>query len=428
MDNPNRQFTGGSGGNVQMLRRLSVAIGIALIFTLGFATGQMSTYSRAQAVITGDATYEEAFAPLREIYEQIDQSYIDDVGIETLVEGAAAGMVDALGDPFSGYMSPRVFEMMNADMEGEIEGIGVVIRTLEESGQVQVVGILRGAPAEAAGIQRGDIFAEVDGVPVETFAEGELVERVRGPAGTDVRITMLRGDERIEFIVTRARITIPNVETRILEGDVAYLRLNQFSANAREEIDAAFESLDVNTRAGLIFDMRDNPGGLLSAAVEVASAFIEDGTILTEEFRDDEEDRVFTADGTYAGVKVPIIVLVNGGSASASELVAGAMQDRGAATIVGEQTFGKGTVQTWLPLSNGGGLRLTIARWLTPSGSWIHENGVTPDYVVPWVIDPEMLYEEDLIDPQMQAALDLFQGIVPPPVEATPEATAAALD
>ncbi|HLU09520.1 MAG TPA: S41 family peptidase, partial [Oceanobacillus sp.] len=302
---------------------------------------------------------------------------------------------------------------LNDDLEGEIEGIGVVIRTIEETQEIEVVGVLDGAPAKAAGILPGDIFYAVNGTTVLGMSQLDLAGEVRGPEGTDVTITMRRGDELIDFTITRARIVIPNVESEVLEDQFGYIKLNQFSATARQDIDAALEAMDINNLNGLILDFRDNPGGYLNSAVDVASAFIPEGTIVTEAFSENDQ-RVFEATGDYAGVNVPIVVLVNEGSASASELVAGAMQDRGVATIIGMTTFGKGTVQTWHELVNGGGVRLTIARWLTPNGQWIHENGIEPDIEVEWV--PESY--DDPNDIQLDAAIEYLQSLEVSTVEA----------
>jgi carboxyl-terminal processing protease len=215
---------------------------------------------------------------------------------------------------------------------------------------------------------------------------------------------MRREDELVDFMITRAKITVPNIETRILDGDIAYIQLNQFSSHAREELDTAIDELDVQDRAGLIFDLRDNPGGLLSSAIDIASAFVPEGPVVIEAFGDGRE-QVFEADGTYADLGVPVVVLVNEASASASELVAGALQDTDNAYIIGETTLGKGTVQQWLPLQNDAGLRLTIARWLTPDRRWIHLEGITPDEIIEWA---PTIYE-DPNDPQLEAAVDWLQ-------------------
>jgi carboxyl-terminal processing protease len=378
---------------------------IVVVFVAGFAIGNLNAIGAAQGDTSVSRDVEEAFAPMWQVYNLIQSDYIDNVDINTLVNGAATGMVEALGDQFSGYMDPDTYALMNADLAGEIEGIGVVIRADEETGEIQVVGVLDGAPAQEVGILPGDIFTAVNGASVTGMSQLELASEVRGPEGTDVVITVQRDDALIDFTITRARIVIPNVESRVLDGDIGYLKLNQFSATARQDMDAALQAMDVNSLNGLVFDLRDNPGGLLTSAIDIASAFIEEGTVVTEAFSD-EDQQVFSATGDYAGIEVPIVVLVNEGSASASELVAGAIQDTGVATLIGETTFGKGTVQTWHNLVNGGGVRLTIARWLTPSGQWIHENGVTPDIVVEWT--PETFDDAD--DLQLQSAVEYIEN------------------
>jgi carboxyl-terminal processing protease len=397
---------------------------VGAVFGLGYVAGTLHTVSLAQSEQTVTPEVQEAFAPLWEIYNLIQNDYIDDVDVPTLVDGALHGIVDSLGDQFSGYMNPEEYNLMNADLSGEIQGIGVVIRTDEETGETEVVGVLEGTPAETAGILPGDIFAAVDGVSVTEFDQLELATHVRGPEGTDVLITMRRGDELIDFTLTRARITIPNVTHEVLEGDIGYIQLNQFTPTARQDLDTALETLDVNSLNGLIFDLRNNPGGLLTSAIDIASAFIPDGVIVTEAFSDDNQT-VFSATGSFANIEVPIVVLINEGSASASELVSGAMQDRGVATIIGTTSFGKGTVQTWHNLTNGGGLRITIARWLTPDGNWIHEAGITPDIEVEW----EASADENALDTQMQRAVDYLDSLpehagseIEPPAEALQDA------
>ena len=214
--------------------------------------------------------------------------------------------------------------------------------------------------------------------------------------------------------IERAAIPVPTTEYVVLEDNIGYIRLYDFNDNSRPQIDLAVEAMGGNTLEGLILDLRGNPGGTLTSAIQVASAFIEDDVVLRREFADDHEE-LHQSDGSYAGYTYPVVLLVNGQSASASELVAGALQDYELATIVGEITFGKGTVQILHNLSNGGGVRLTIARWLTPKGNWIHEQGVTPNIVVEWALEDR--YYTDINDaesvagdPQLQAALDVLQG------------------
>lgn len=374
------------------------------VFTAGFALGNLNTPSVAQTAF-GDT--EEAFAPLYQVFNLIQSEYVDAdiVEVPDLVDGAIQGMVDSLGDQYSGYMAPTMYDMFNTDLSGDVEGIGVVIRTIEETGEIEVVNVLEGAAARQAGVLPGDIFWEVEGQSVAGMNQTELAGIVRGPAGTDVTITFKRDEEFIELTITRVRFSVPIVTSEILDGDIAYIALAEFNGNARTAIQEALDELDVNSRTGLIFDLRGNPGGLLRSAIDVASLFIEDGTILYESFGDGTEE-VFEATGDYANIQVPIVVLVDEGSASASELVSGAIQVRQVATLIGETTFGKGTVQTIQPLDNGGGLRLTIARYLLPDRNWIHDIGVEPDVLVEW--NPETVEEMEGEDPQLNAAIEFL--------------------
>jgi carboxyl-terminal processing protease len=384
--------------------QVSTVLAATVIFGFGFALGNLTSTRAAQ---NSPAYAEASFDYFWQAFRLIREQYIEDVPIETLVEGATKGMLEALNDQFTGYMSPDLFQMLNEELEGEIQGIGVVIRSDEDTGHIVVVSVMNGTPAQEAGILPGDIFAIVNGEDALSMSQMELAAKVRGVEGTTVQITMRRGDELVDFVIQRARIVIPNVEYKVLEGNVAYVRLNQFTVNARAELDAAINDMQIEERGGLIIDFRDNPGGLLSSAVDVASLLLDGGVVTYEEFGSGRE-QVFNATGRSLNLNIPVVLLVNEGSASGSELVAGAWQDRAAATIIGEPTFGKGTVQTWHELTNGGGLRLTIARWLTPNRRSIHRDGITPDIVIDWT--PSSSQSED--DPQLTAALSYIQSLV----------------
>lgn len=385
-----------------IVRRTQTAILMAIIFMGGFAVGNLMTTSEAQGRVAINDT-DQAFEPFWEAYNIIQTRYIDPVPVETLVEGAIDGMMESLGDENSVYHNPEEYPQ-TLDIGGEYEGIGVQIREIEETGEIEVVSVFSGSPAEAAGMRRGDIFLEVEGQSVVGLTTSELANLVRGPAGTPVNITIRRGEEVINLTIVRAKLEIPNVEYELLPDKIAYIRLFEFNALSRGQLNEAIRQLDVNNTNGLIFDLRNNPGGLLSSAVDINSAFIREGVILYEVFGDGTEE-VFRANGNYAGITVPIVVLVDEGSASASELTAGALQDTGTATIIGEVTFGKGTVQTVVPLSNNGGIRVTVARYLTPNRNWVHKQGITPDILVPWEGQPG---DED--DPQLQTAIDFILG------------------
>lgn len=383
---------------------ISTALLLVVIFLAGYVIGGLNpSISEAQEnAAIGDV--DEAFAPLYEAYQIIQSRYVDtdNVEIDVLIDGAINGMVDALGDPYSGYLDAEAFNMFSSDLSGDVEGIGVVIFTNDED-NIEVRQVLQGTGAEAAGVLPGDVFVEVDGTSVEGMDQTELALLVRGESGTTVEITFERDEELVTLTITRVRFEVPNVEYEVFEDtNIAYISMAEFNDRSYDQFVEALEEVEVNSRAGLIFDLRDNPGGLLSSAIDVASVFIEDDVILYESFADGSEE-IFEANGNFEGINVPIVVLVNENSASASELVSGALQDTGVAFLIGEVTFGKGTVQTLQPLSNDGALRITIARYLLPSRRWIHEVGVTPDVIIP--LD-ELEFVDGDPDPQLDEAID----------------------
>jgi carboxyl-terminal processing protease len=398
-------------------RQILAPFVLVIVFLTGFALGSQNAFVSAQSAFHQPEHTRTAFEPFWQVFQLIEDNFVppdgQEVDLNTLVDGAIQGMVEALGDVNSGYMPPALYPILFDDLSGAIEGIGVVIQTNEELGGIEVVNILPGTPAASSGIRIGDIFAAVNGEDVLNANQIELAAKVRGPAGTTVNITMLRDGELIEFTVKRERIAIPNIETRVIDDTrIGYIKLNEFTASARDEIDSAIAELDPASLDGLIFDFRGNPGGLLSSAVDVASAFVESGPVVIEDFGNNRE-QIFRTNGTYIKLDIPLVVLVDERSASASELVAGAWQDVGAATIIGEPTFGKGTVQAIEELNNGGGLRLTIARWLTPNRNWIHGAGITPDIIVDW--DPISFDAQE--DPQLDAAVQYLQSLAFVPLQ-----------
>lgn len=414
-------------------RQIQLTILLICVFAFGFILGDQYTISRAQSdrhVLSQDVA--PLFEPLYETYNLIDQQYIDMPEPEVLVNGAIRGMVLALDDPYSNYVDPEHYPFVSDDLAGEIEGIGVTITENQETGEIEVVNVLRNTPAERAGLQAGDAFIIVNGENVVGLTYLELAARVRGPAGSTVDITMRRGSDLVEFTVERARIEIPNIEVEMLENNIGYIGMAQFSSMARSQVNDALATLGAANLNGLIFDLRGNSGGLLSAATEIAALFLEEGIILIEDFGGGEKEvykvvdgvvirvlsdgreQTYTTNAAYSGLTVPVVVLVNQQSASASELVAGTWQDHGVVTVIGETTFGKGTVQFQNTLSNGGGVRLTVARWLTPNGNWISELGVTPDIVVEIAQDAELSEGKD---PQLTVAVEFILSQIAVPID-----------
>ncbi len=345
-------------------------------------------------------TFWEAWSFLNEQY------YGDFPADNERVYGAIRGMVASFGDPNTGFIDPTRAAVMSENISGSFEGIGAAIR-LDEVGRLVIADPFPDRPAFKAGLRADDIVLEVDGQPVENLSLYESVLLIRGPAGTEVVLTIFREGELKPFEITivREKIEIEVVESEMLDGNIGYVRLTQFTNGASGRIiDVAEELLDQGA-TGLIFDLRSNPGGLLSEAVAVSSLFIEEGTVTIEKLKDDE--KFFDAKhGIHLDTDIPMVVLVNGGSASASEIVAGAIQDHERGTIIGEQTFGKGSVQLPHMLSDGSELRVTIAEWLTPSGRQIHGEGITPDIVVEMTIEDI----EAERDPQLDEAINFLTG------------------
>jgi carboxyl-terminal processing protease len=344
---------------------------------------------------------EEAFQLFWEVWDLIEQHYYGPVpDMTTVTYGAVRGMLETLGDEYTSFIEPEIAEIINEDASGSFEGIGAFV-SMREDGKLEIAGIIAGQPAEAAGLLDGDRVLEVDGESIVGYGIYEAIALIRGPAGTDVILLVERPgvDEPFEVTVTRARVEIPLVEAEMLEGDVAYVGLREFSANAETQMSEALDGLLAQEPVGLVFDLRNNPGGWLDQAVDVADLFLEDGVILIERAADDRENVFHSEDGDLAE-EIPLVVLVDGGSASASEIVAGAIQARERGILVGVQTFGKGSVQRPYRLSDGSELRVTIARWFTPDDVAIHGQGLAPDVEVPL---PEDLEVGE--DPQLERAV-----------------------
>ncbi len=389
-------------------RRLAGLLALTVVFVAGFAlgTGTQSATAQVNPNTRMPTDIEEDFAPFWETYNLIRKTYLNPVEVETLVDGAINGLIESLDDQFSGYVEPE-FHAFDTDLSGSITGIGVVIQEDEETKLISIANVLPGTPAEAAGLVEGDVFMEVNGEDASGFSTDQLAARVRGQEGTTVTLKMLRGEKELDFSIVRALINVPNIETKVIEDTYAYVKLNQFTGEARNQLNTAIGELAMENKQGLILDLRGNPGGLLSAAVQVASMFIpDDKIVLYEQFADGTE-QVFNADGSDLGLTIPIVVLVDERSASASELVVGAWKDYDLVTVIGTTTFGKGVVQSQRDLVNGGGLRLTIARWLSPNRNSIHKLGITPDIEVTWDADARKANPE--ADPQLQRAIDFLK-------------------
>lgn len=316
-----------------------------------------------------------------------------------ILYSAIEGSVKSLGDEYTRFVRPDVAARMREDAGGAVEGIGAFVRE-NEMGQFEIVRPIPGQPAEKAGLLPGDIVIAVDGQPVEDVTFDEVILMVRGPRGTDVTLTIQREGEPepLDFTITRVRFEIPTVEYEMRDDGIGYIKLTEFNRTALEKMQAGLEDLMAQNPKGIIFDLRDDPGGFLDQSIAVADLFLGEGVVLHERNRQGL-DQTFTADSGDIAEDIPLVVLVNGGSASASEIVAGAIKDNGRAPLIGETTFGKGSVQQVHTLSDGSEIRVTIARWYTPNNISISEEGITPDIEVPMEFDaPEDIQLERAVE------------------------------
>ena len=343
-----------------------------------------------------------------EVIEKIKKDYVDDVDQSKMMDAAINGVLQSL-DPYSAYMSPALFKEMQTDTKGEFGGLGIEIGM--ESGVVKVISPIDDTPASEAGIKAGDYIVKIADEQVQGKSLMEAVKLMRGPIGTSIKLTVRRKNIKkpLEFNITRKIIEVKSVNSEILgEGkNLGYIRLKSFNENSDKQFLSLIKKFEKNSKIkGYILDLRNNPGGLLTQAINISDFFLDDGEIVSTKGRKASETRRFFARKGDEVKGKPIIVLINNGSASASEIFAGALKDHKRAIILGENSYGKGSVQSIIPLRNGGGMRLTISKYYLPSGSSISKVGVTPDIVVEEVGDDFKIKSEN--DNQLSYALKLF--------------------
>jgi carboxyl-terminal processing protease len=351
------------------------------------------TAAYREGVSSARADLPPAFAALGEVYDEVTSDAVEVPPDDVLAAGAIEGLLAALGDPYAAYYDAAEFAAFNDTLDGEFSGVGLVLEEAPEG--LTVVQVIEGAPAAQAGVEVGERLVAVDGRDVRDLPTDAIIDLVKGEEGTEVTLGLEGGAAGPRTVtLTRARITVPNLEARRLDDGGGYVRLLQFSEDAGSEVRAAVERLVAEGARGVVLDLRGNPGGLLREAVDVASVFVEDGTIVSVRER---EGRVRAHPAEGDALDVPLVVLVDQGSASASEIVAGAVQDLERGEIVGETTFGKGTVQTVEPIVGGAGVKFTTAQYLTPSGDSIEGVGVVPDRVAAGDADAQLAAAQEAL-------------------------------
>ena len=345
-----------------------------------------------------------------EVLEKIKKDYVDDVDQSKIMDSAINGVLQSL-DPYSAYMSPSLFKEMQTDTRGEFGGLGIEIGM--ESGVVKVISPIDDTPAEKAGIKAGDYIVKIGNEQVQGKSLMEAVKLMRGPVGTSIKLTIRRKSVKkpLDFKVTRKIIEIKSVNSEVLGKDknLGYIRLKSFNDNSDKQFLKALKKFEKNKDIkGYVLDLRNNPGGLLTKAINITDFFLDDGEIVSTKGRNVSETRKFFAsDGDEVNGK-PLVVLINNGSASASEIFAGALKDHKRAIILGENSYGKGSVQSIIPLQNGGGIRLTISKYYLPSGKSISEVGVTPDILIEETGDDFKIRSNN--DNQLNYAIKLFNS------------------
>jgi carboxyl-terminal processing protease len=403
-----------------------IFVGVAA-FAGGLTVGNILPTARAYTLAGRDAVnptpsagqqtatppdLQNLFDPFWQAWNIIHEQYVDQpVDDVKLMEGAIRGMMDALGDKHSSYMDPASYEQANSDLSGrQYEGIGAYVDTGGE--YLTITSPIPGSPAEAAGLRPGDQIIKIDGKDMTGVDPEVARQSVLGPAGSTVHLTIARKNEArpLEFDVKRDKIVIKSATGKMLDNGIAYVQVTTFGDKTTQELKAALKELMAQNPKGLILDLRFNGGGYLQTAVEVTSQFTGDGVVLYEQYGDGKKNTYDVIPGGLAtDTKIPMVVLINEGSASASEIVAGALQDHGRAKLVGVTSYGKGSVQNWIPLNGDkGAVRVTIAKWLTPNNRTINEKGLTPDVYVPMTEDDYM----QKLDPQLDAAVATLMAML----------------
>lgn len=384
---------------------------IALLVTnsITFVASNLISVGIGDKYIVSKSDYNllNEFSKMFVIKDVLEKKYVDKVDENKLVEGAARGIAAGLGDPYTVYMNPEEYESFNVNTEGTYEGIGLVVEMLDN--KVTAVAPIEDTPSEKAGIKTGDVIVGVDGKDISGKSLDEVVKLLKGKAGTKVTLTVIKANTSspVDIAITRAKVVLKTVKSEMLENKIGYIRITTFDENTAENFKKALIGLESNGMKGLVLDLRDNPGGLLDQAVKVADELMGQGTIV---YTIDNKGKKEVETSDKNKINVPLTVLVNGGSASASEIVSGAVKDTKSGILIGTKTFGKGLVQTIIPLSDKSAVKVTIARYYTPSGVCIQGKGIEPNIVIDLPDNlkqkPELTRQEDV---QLGKAIEVIK-------------------
>lgn len=368
----------------------------AFTFGVGVGNGRIGLSSGTNTNLPNSLDY----ATVNQVYQALKTNYDGKLDANKLLDGAKSGLTSATGDPYTEYFSAANAKSFNDDLNGTFTGIGAEVGQ-DAHGVLQIVAPIDGFPAAKAGLRASDLILEINGANTTDMTVDAAVNRIRGPKGSNVTLKILRGAQNLSFTIIRDDIKVPSVKSETLDGNIGYIKISQFSDDTSELAQQAAKQFRQAGVKGIILDLRDDPGGLLNAAVDVSSLWVPEGKTILQEKRDNVVIQTHMATGNDILHDIPTVVLVNNGSASASEITAGALHDNNVATIMGEKSYGKGSVQTIIKLPGGSEMKITVARWYRPNGQNIDKKGISPDKAVKMTEDD---YKNKL-DPQKDAAL-----------------------
>lgn len=392
----------------KLLKRLAAVGTGVLLFVVGLNVGNGTIKvsqsnlqpDQSQAGLPADLDY----SSVEQLYDALKETYDGELDVDKLLDGLKEGLAQATGDQYTEYLNPEAAEDFNEQLNGSFSGIGAELS--REDNLITVVAPIAGFPADKAGLRSRDIITKIDGEPAFDLTVSQAVNKIRGPKGAKVTLTVVRGNsQELTLEIIRDQITIPSVTTEILDGNIGYLKISRYGEDTTKLARQAATSFKKAGVKAVILDVRGNPGGLLNSAVELSSLWLSSGKTILQEKRGGTVIQTFRASGPATLKDVPTVVLIDEGSASASEITAGALKDNGVATLIGQKTFGKGSVQQLEKLIGGGLLKVTVARWYTPNGKNIDQEGIEPDQAI------ERTNEDYTAnrDPQKAAALQFLQ-------------------
>ena len=399
---------------------------VMLVFGLVVATAAITFF----VLTTGDGKVVEVVSPQKQMvkdrkefeklynaYDEMKVNYFEDIDETAIIDGAINGMIDALGDPYSDYLNQKEAKQLNESISSSFEGIGAEIQ--EANGYISVVSPIKNSPAERAGLLPNDIIIAVNDESIRGMSSSEAVLLIRGEKGTTVTLSIKRGEavEPVDVKIKRDVIPIETVYAEMLDDGIAHIHITSFSEGTYDELLVALDEMEAEGMKGLVVDVRQNPGGRLDTAIDISDLFVENGKNIFQFEGKGEKAEVITAAGGRK-VEVPVALVIDDGSASASEILAGALKESAGVPLIGVKTFGKGTVQTPKDLVDGSNLKLTTAKWLTPNGNWIHKKGIEPDIKVPYpsyamlpFLDPAVEMKNGMLSPSIKAAEEMLEAV-----------------